>query len=907
MKRWFDFARVRMHALARAMALVFSAAPCLAQQIIPPRDAASETWRVAGDMRDPANREAVVMRLRTIHQARKAEAVRQARLRGLPIREIRPDGGVVELMDWVDGKPLYYTTLNAAAAISTGANLVRAAPYSMDGAGWTVGVWDATGALTNHQELVGRVTVKDFAYTNLHWHSTHVAGTLIAAGVKAAAKGMAPGANLDSYDWNDDGAEMSSRGASHGGEPGCIYLSNHSYGMVSGWYATGKAAPAAKWVWYGSGSTASDVAQDFGQYNADSSGIDSRLFNLPYYSVFWAAGNDRDDNPATGSNVALTPEGPVILYDPAQHPPGDGVYRGEYENIGYQGVAKNVVTIGAVNDAVTSGQRDITKAVIEGYSSWGPTDDGRIKPDLVANGYSLYSSYSSGTASYAYSSGTSMAAPNATGTAQLLLSLYTSMKPGEYMRASTLKGLLIHTADDLGTAGPDYKFGWGLVDAKVAADLICTAATNSAVASILESQITTAAPVREHAFNWDGVSPIRATLCWTDPAGSATSLHDSRTAKLVNNLNLRLVAPDGATHLPFVMPFVGTWTTASMSSPATTGTNDVDNVEQVLVASPAVPGVWKAVVTYSGTLANSLQNYALVVSGAKTMPPVPLSVDPDFVADAGDSVSILGSYFAEGADVTFFRTGHPDAPAVVDDVTSTAIACTPDLARMDQGLWSVRVENADGQIGALTNALSVVRTLARSDFEVAPAGWTSDANIGSTFWARVTTASHTPSHSYHASGPATRNTDNLNSPLYAVPANATGIRLRFWHKYDTEIYDGCVLEVSPGAAANWKEIGGAGSGASFVKGGYGTTTIAGKTGPAKNYAELVGKSAWTGNSGTAFSEVVIALETAVYAGSTLRVRWRLSTDNSNASGGWWVDTVGVYAFSPSPGTLLLLK
>ena len=117
---------------------------------------------------------------------------------------------------------------------------------------------------------------------------------------------------------------------------------------------------------------------------------------------------------------------------------------------------------------------------MEGYSSWGPTDDGRIKPDLVANGYSLYSSYSSGTASYAYSSGTSMAAPNATGTAQLLLSLYTSMKPGEYMRASTLKGLLIHTADDLGTAGPDYKFGWGLVNAKAAADLICTAATNPA-------------------------------------------------------------------------------------------------------------------------------------------------------------------------------------------------------------------------------------------------------------------------------------------------------------------------------------------------------------------------------------------------------------------------------------------
>ena len=903
MKRWFDFARVRMHALARAMALVFSAATCLAQQIMPPRDAASETWRVAGDMRGPANREAVVMRLRTIHQARKAEAVRQARLRGLPIRDIRPDGGVVELMDWVDGKPLYYTTLNAAAAISTGANLVRAAPYSMDGAGWTIGVWDAGGVRTNHQEFGGRVTIKDWGYTNIQDHSTHVAGTIGATGIVASAMGMARAVKVDSYDWDDDASESTSRGAAYGGEAGKIYLSNHSYTYLSGWHPTDTPA----WTWYGSGTTQTGYEAYFGQYNETASEIDGRLHGLPYYLTVWASANERDDNPVNGNTVALTPGGTPVTYDKAIHPPGDGAARGGYDTIAFYAGAKNVLTIGAVQDAVVNGLRNLSGAAMTYFSSWGPTDDGRIKPDLVANGWDLYSTSSVGAPPYKNMRGTSMAAPNATGTAQLLLSLYTSMKPGEYMRASTLKGLLIHTADDLGTAGPDYKFGWGLVDAKAAADLICTAATNPAVASILESQITTAAPVREHAFNWDGVSPIRATLCWTDPAGSATSLHDSRTAKLVNNLNLRLVAPDGTTHLPFVMPFVGTWTTASMSDAATTGTNNVDNVEQVLVASPAVPGVWKAVVTYSGTLANNLQNYALVVSGAKAMPPVPLSVAPDFVADPGDLVLVVGSYFSSGADVVFFRTGHPDAPAVVDDVTSTAIACTPDLARMDQGIWSVRVENADGQIGALTNALSVVRTLARSDFEVAPAGWTSDANIGSTFWARVTTASHTPSHSYHASGPATRNTDNLNSPLYAVPANATGIRLRFWHKYDTEIYDGCVLEVSPGAAANWKEIGGAGSGASFVKGGYGTTTIAGKTGPAKNYAELVGKSAWTGNSGTAFSEVVIALETAVYAGSTLRVRWRLSTDNSNASGGWWVDTVGVYAFSPSPGTLLLLK
>jgi hypothetical protein len=235
-----------------------------------------------------------------------------------------------------------------------------------------------------------------------------------------------------------------------------------------------------------------------------------------------------------------------------------------------------------------------------------------------------------------------------------------------------------------------------------------------------------------------------------------------------------------------------------------------------------------------------------------------------------------------------------------------ASPCTPDLARMDQGLWSVRVENADGQIGALTNALSVVRTLARADFEVAPAGWTSDAKPAPSGWTLVTSGSHTPPQSSFAPGPGSKKTDNLNSPVYAIPADATGIRLRFWHRYNTETRDGCVLEVSPGGETNWLKIGDTGSGASFLKGGY-TTTITQNTGSKTSKAELVGWPAWTGNSGSAFAEVVVALDPAIYAGSTLRVRWRLSTNVGTSSEGWWVDTVGVYAFSPSPGTLLLLK
>jgi len=336
--------------------------------------------------------------------------------------------------------------------------------------------------------------------------------------------------------------------------------------------------------------TASAYEPFFGQYNAVARDIDSQLHLLPYYSSVWAAGNDRDDNPALNSQVALSPGGTVVDYDPALHPPGDGGYRSGYDNIGFNGIAKNVITIGAVNDAVTGGQRDTAKAAMLNFSSWGPADDGRIKPDLVANGYVLYSPQSAGITSYTYSSGTSMAAPNATGTAQLLLSLYEKLMPGQYLRASTLKGLLIHTADDLGTPGPDYQSGWGLINGKEAAELIFDVATNAAVLRLVEQQLTSSVTIRTHVFAWDGVSPIRATLCWTDPAGPILTTHDSRTATLVNNLNLRIENPNGISYLPFVMPFVGTWTPASLSLPATTGTNNTDTVEQVRVASPTVQG-----------------------------------------------------------------------------------------------------------------------------------------------------------------------------------------------------------------------------------------------------------------------------------------------------------------------------
>ena len=521
-----------------------------------------------------------------------------------------------EIAFWEGEKPRYLQTLNASAAISSGADQLQQAPLLALGQGGRIGVWDAGSVRHTHQEFGGRVTLVD-AVTN-HSHSTHVAGTLAASGVVANARGMAPLALIDSYDWLDDLSELLDAGATYSGEPGKIYVSNHSYGYTAGWSQNTKSNP--QWFWNGTGVTSSAYEPYFGCYSAETRACDAVAAATPWLAMFWAAGNDRSANPPAGANVFISTEFSSVPYNPASHPPGDGVYRGGYDTISYNALAKNVITVGAVNDAVQGGKRHLAAATMTSFSSWGPADDGRIKPDLVANGISLYSTTSESDASYGNSSGTSMAAPNAAGTAQQLQSLHAALFEGRYLRAATLKGLLIHTADDLGTPGPDYQFGWGLVNGLAAGRLLCHAATNPTLPTLIESCLTTTTPRSYYRFYATTNSAIKVTLSWCDPPGTASESHDARTPALVNDLNLRLLAPNGAIYQPYVMPFVGDWSQASMAYPATTGSNRVDNVEQVVIATPPRNGHYRVVVSHAGTLTEGEQAYGLLISGS-TAPP----------------------------------------------------------------------------------------------------------------------------------------------------------------------------------------------------------------------------------------------------------------------------------------------
>lgn len=517
------------------------------------------------------------------YQAQKAAALEMAAQKGWPVHEKLGDGKAMELMGVTkSGQPIYYITdnLNAAKTVSTDKVWPGGSSgLNLDGTGMTVGEWDEGSIRATHQELVGRVTQKDSPSSSSD-HSTHVAGTMLASGVVANAHGMAPAAHLDAYDWDNDNSEMSTASAAG------LLLSNHSYGIAVGWYYFGI-------FWAGDSNISSVEDYKFGFYDTDhSQAWDDIAYNAPYYLILKAAGNDRGE----GSNS----NGHEV----------DGGENG-YDCIGPEGVAKNILTIGAVND-IPNGYSQPSDVVMSSFSSWGPTDDGRIKPDLVGNGIGVYSCIASGDADYASYDGTSMATPNITGSLVLLQEIYRDLSGGQYMRSATLKGLAIHTADEAGDAdGPDYRFGWGLLNTAKAAALIDSVWIDQKEHSIKELTLNQGDTYTMQVTS-DGTQPLRATICWTDPAGTPVDPQlDPPDIMLVNDLDLR-ITHGSTTYYP--------WKFASPdpnnpSTVATTGDNIRDNVEQVYIASPA-SGTYTITISHKGTLSSGSQAVSLIMSGA---------------------------------------------------------------------------------------------------------------------------------------------------------------------------------------------------------------------------------------------------------------------------------------------------
>ena len=517
------------------------------------------------------------------------------------------------------GKPVYIATVdNIISAATIGTSKLwpgGAAKLSLNGSAdnikGKIAIWDEGLVRPTHVELVGRVIQVDNSPT-LSDHSTHVSGTMIAAGVNPVAKGMSFGEQLlQCYDFNNDVAEMTAA-AKQG-----LLVSNHSYATVAGWNPD--ATNPNQWDWFGNPGDTVDI--NFGLYDQETQQWDSIAYSNPYYLICKAGGNNRGDTgpPAGTDYYRYNAQG--SLYDAGPRP-AFGTSSSISSNAGYMtiatyGNAKNIVVLGAVNP-IPGGYSKPSDVVLASFSSLGPTGDGRIKPDLVADGVDVLSSISTADNAYDIYSGTSMATPATTGSS-LLLQQYYSQLHSVFMHSATLKALLIHTADEAGSyPGPDYIYGWGLVDIAKAAAVITSDNTDQ-VQQIHESSLTNGTKDSESwTITASGKMPVSATICWTDPPAVPVNVPNNEHnfkdngIKLVNDLDLRIKDnTTGAIYMPWTLNPLNPGAAAVKSD------NFRDNEEKVELTDSLIPGrSYTITITHKATLQRTTQLYSLVISGA---------------------------------------------------------------------------------------------------------------------------------------------------------------------------------------------------------------------------------------------------------------------------------------------------
>jgi len=230
--------------------------------------------------------------------------------------------------------------------------------------------------------------------------------------------------------------------------------------------------------------------------------------------------------------------------------------------------AKNILTVGAVDSA---GQ-------IEERSSRGPAYDGRIKPELVAFGQD----------------GSSGAAAITSGVAILLHQRFREQQ-GNPMSASLLRAILLNSAQDLGPEGPDYTYGFGLVDGNEAVDQLSNVQFFSGSVPANSSQdVTIEVP--------EGMSQLRITLAWTDPAGDLLA-----QKALIHDLDMTLVHLDSGTRY---QPRVLSAHPDSLNLPAKPGRDTLNPQEQITLEHPPA-GAYQIVVEAPDELTTAQQAFSI--------------------------------------------------------------------------------------------------------------------------------------------------------------------------------------------------------------------------------------------------------------------------------------------------------
>jgi hypothetical protein len=221
---------------------------------------------------------------------------------------------------------------------------------------------------------------------------------------------------------------------------------------------------------------------------------------------------------------------------------------------------KNVIAVGNLTNTGS----------LAGSSSRGPATDGRIKPDICGVGTAVNSTIYGN--EYASFTGTSMSCPGVSGTIAQLFDAYRDLNAGANPDAAIVKGTILNTADDFGNPGPDFKFGWGSLNARRAFEVIRDQ-------TFMTDQIANGG-INEHAIEVPAnVKQLRVMLYWMDFEGST-----SAAIALVNDLNMTLTDPASTVFEPWVLD--PTPTVAALDAVAVRGVDNLNNVEQVTIDNP---------------------------------------------------------------------------------------------------------------------------------------------------------------------------------------------------------------------------------------------------------------------------------------------------------------------------------
>ncbi len=465
------------------------------------------------------------------------------------IRELASEDAV----EWVEDAPPPLAVSNDGSRDLIEADLLQA--IGLNGTNVTVAEWDSGYA--NHSDFIARTIIGDPGEGSNHYHSTHVAGTVLGDGAGSAAaggsafqwRGMAPNATLATYEWPDSGGSEAIDEANHSIVNYGAVLSQNSWGYL----------------------ITSSVCSLLGDYDSFARTYDliTAGIGMEPQTVVFSAGNERSKT-ACGQST--------VLYNTSAGPGA---------------MAKNVITVGAVDKA----------GGMSSFSSWGPSDDGRIKPEVVAVGVNVKSTNTN--TGYTTLSGTSMSSPAVTGALALVHEAYKAAHAGNDQNVATDKALLIHTAVDQNNTGPDYSTGFGLVNATKA--VAKARADRNSSGLIVQGSLSNNENAT-YSLNVSAGQPfLNITLAWNDYPGTAGA-----AVTLVNNLDLIVLNSSGTRSYP--------WTLDKNQPGLAAARNQTDSInpqEQVRIDSP--PAGSYTIVVSGVSVPQAPQNFTLVLDD--TQPP----------------------------------------------------------------------------------------------------------------------------------------------------------------------------------------------------------------------------------------------------------------------------------------------